>query len=134
LGNCPEHVLDLVDGFAGVDDFVVNNGVHFAGNVVAGDGFLFGDVNGFGADVDFSKVLVDGPDQMPSGFKQAGVAAHGVDDSSFVLVDLFEEGKDEDKNKDGDDGKDSKGHRSSIYFLDWGARSWISLDSSVSSE
>jgi len=90
LRDGPENILNFVDGFTSIGDFVVNNGIHFAGNVVFGDGFLFGDVDGLGSDIDLTESLKDGPDQAPTGSDDTSEATHGVNDATFIFVNLFE--------------------------------------------
>lgn len=88
-------VLDLVDGHGRVADFVVDDGVDFAANVVFGDSILFGDVNRLGTDINLAERLKDRDDQFPPRVNDIAEFTHGIDYATLVFVDLFE--RDEDK-------------------------------------
>lgn len=93
LGELEHGVIDvfyLIDGFAGVDYFVVDNRVHLAANVVFGNSVLLGDIHGLGADINFSKRLKDGDDEFPTRTDDVTEFAHGIDDTTLIFVDLFE--------------------------------------------
>lgn len=83
-------VLDLVDGFAGVGYFVVDNGVHFATNIIFGNGILLGDIDRFGTNINFVERLKDGDNQFPARTQDIAKFAHGIDDTTLVFVDLLE--------------------------------------------
>ncbi len=53
-------ILNLINSFAGVGYFVVDNRIHFAGHIVFGDGILLGDIDSFGADINFAERLKNG--------------------------------------------------------------------------
>ncbi len=89
-------VFDFVNGLCCIRHFVVYDGVHFAGDVVPRDSVLLGDVDGFGADVDFAEGLKEGDDQFPAGADDIGEATHRVDDPTLVFIDLLEGGEEED--------------------------------------
>jgi len=102
------NIFDFVDSLPRVDDFVVDDSVHFAGHVVFGDCVLFGDIDRFGTDVDFAERLEDGDDNLPSWSDDVAKFTHGVDDPALVLVDLFERDQDKKNNE-----RENKFHRAS---------------------
>lgn len=113
LGGGPVKILDFDDGFGGVFDLEINDGVDGDGDVVFGHGFLVGDIDGFDADVDFFHVLKNGDDDAPTWLQGAGIFSKSEEDASFILVDLFDEEDEENQNGDdsgggeeGDDGGD----------------------------
>lgn len=87
-------IFNLVDCHGRIRDFVVDHGVDFAGDVVFGNRVLLGNVDGFGADIDFAEGLENRDDELPSWVNDITEFAHGVDDSALIFVDLFERDED----------------------------------------
>lgn len=104
-----ENILDFVDSFARIGHLVIDHSVHFAGDVVFGNGILLGDVDGFGANVDFAERLENGDDNFPTWANDVAESTHGIDDATLIFVDLFKGNKDEKNNN-----RDEKIH---IYLL-----------------
>ena len=93
------YILDFVDGLGGIGNLVVDDGVHFAGDVVLGDRVLLGDVDGFGSDIDSAERLEDGDDEFPAGPNDVAELTHGIHNAALIFVDLLKTHKNEDKNK-----------------------------------
>jgi len=93
------NIFNFVDGFGRISDFVVDDSVHFAGDVVASNGILFGNIDGFGADVDFAERLEDGDDEFPAWGNDVAESTHGVNHATLIFVDLLEGDKDQKNNE-----------------------------------
>lgn len=75
------------DGFLGVDDASIDDGVNIDGDVVAGDDLLFRDVHRGGADVDLDHFVDVRNDDAEAWVQGARIATEAEDNAAFVLVD-----------------------------------------------
>lgn len=84
--GCVAVVRGFEDGFLGVDDAGIDDGVDIDGDVVAGDNFLFRDIHRGSANVNFEHFVDVRDDDTEAGVQSARIAAEAEDDAAFVLV------------------------------------------------
>lgn len=90
--GCVAVVRGFEDGFLGVDDAGIDDGVNIDSDVVAGDDFLFRDIHRGGADVNFEHFVDVGDDDTEAGVQSARIAAEAEDDAAFVLINNADAG------------------------------------------
>ena len=90
-------MLNLKIRFGRIRNFVVDNCVNFARNIIFGNGVLIGDVSCFGADVQFDHAFNNWPNQTPTRVNRACVFTKTQFNTTLVLIDLPDGGQDEEQ-------------------------------------
>ncbi len=98
MGNGVGIVLNFKDGVLGFFYLEIDDGVDAHGDIIFGDDFLLGNVNGSDAEVDFDHALDDGDDPVEAGLFGFGVFTQGEDDAAFVLINDAHTGEEEEDN------------------------------------
>ena len=100
LGHGVVEVFHCQHGFCCVGNLVVNHRVHADGDIVLGNGFLFRNIHGLGADIHLCHRLNNREHKPPARIFDHFILTELKENPSFIFVHLADADKDDDQHDD----------------------------------